>query len=93
MAADRQHAHRLLDELGPIQLDAIVHLLESMISPEDGDTLSPSERKAIAEADEWLQQNDPIPHEQVLADFGLTAADWERMGAEPVRSPVAYSEL
>jgi hypothetical protein len=85
MAADIQHAHHLLDQLGPGQLAAVVQLLETMVSPEeDGDTLSNAERKAVAEADEWLKHNPPIPHEEVLADFGLTMADWEKMGQEPL---------
>lgn len=80
MAAD-QHAHHLLDQLGPDQLAAIVQLLETMITPEeDRQTLSTAERRAIAEADEWLKSNEPIPHEEVLAEFGLTMADWEEMG-------------
>jgi len=78
MLTDRQHAHDLLDQLGPGQLAAVVHLLESIVSPdEEGDTLSNAERKAIAEADEWLKHNQAIPHEEVLAEFGLTMADWE----------------
>ncbi len=85
MASDRQHAHRLLDELGPGQLAAVVHLLETMLAPvEDGDTLSNAERKAVAEADEWLRHNQSIPHEEVLELFGLTMADWEKMSQEPV---------
>jgi hypothetical protein len=85
MAIDRKHAHDLLDQLGPGQLSAVVHLLETMISPdEERDTLSGAERKAIAEADEWLRQNQPIPNEEVLAAFGLTAADWEKMGKDPL---------
>ena len=83
MAADIQHAHRLLDQLGPGQLAAVVHLLETMVPPEeDGDTLSNAERKAVAEADEWLKHNRPIPHEEVLAEFGLNMADWDTMGQE-----------
>jgi hypothetical protein len=77
MAADVQHAHDLLDQLGPGPLAAVVHLLETMVSLEDRDTLSNAERKAIAEADEWLKHNQPIPHEEVLAEFGLTMADWD----------------
>jgi hypothetical protein len=46
-----------------------------------GNRLSDAERKAIAEADEWLRHNQPIPHEEVLAEFGLTLADWEKMAA------------
>jgi hypothetical protein len=73
MAAD---AHHLLDQLGPDQLTAVVHLLETMVPPEeDRDTLSSAERKAIGEADEWLKHNQPIPHEEVLAEFGLTSGN------------------
>jgi hypothetical protein len=76
MAADIQHAHHLLDQLGPDQLTAVVHLLETMVPPEeDRDTLSSAERKAIGEADEWLKHNQPIPHEEVLAEFGLTSGN------------------
>jgi hypothetical protein len=82
--SDKQHAHELLERLAPGQLAAVVHLLETMIPPEeDSDTLSPAEAKAIAEADEWSKHNDPIPHEQVLAEFGLSMADWEKMSREP----------
>jgi hypothetical protein len=85
MAADIQHAHQLLGQLGPDQLAAVIHVMETMVSPEeDGDTLSNAERKAVAEADEWLKHNQPIPHEEVLAEFGLTMADWEKMGREPL---------
>ena len=85
MAADKQHAHRLLDQLEPGQLAAVVRLLESIVSPdEDKDTLSTAQRKAVAEADEWLKHNQPIPHEEVLAEFRLTTADWQRMGEEPL---------
>ena len=82
--SDKQHAVELLERLGPSQLAAVVHLLETMISAEeDGDTLSPAEAKAVAEADEWSKHNEPIAHEQVLAEFGLTMADWEKMSREP----------
>jgi hypothetical protein len=58
------------------QLTAVVHLLETMVPPEeDRDTLSSAERKAIGEADEWLKHNQPIPHEEVLAEFGLTSGN------------------
>jgi hypothetical protein len=81
---DREHAHLLLDQLAPAQLAIVVHLMEAMVpAEEDRDTLSNAEAKAIAEADEWLKHHPPIPHEEVLADFGLSADDWERMGAEP----------
>jgi hypothetical protein len=80
--SDKQHAVELLERLGPGQLAAVVHLLETMVSTEDGDTLSGAEAKAIAEADEWSKHNEPIVHEQVLAEFGLTMADWEKISRE-----------
>lgn len=81
--SDKQHAVELLDRLGPGQLAAVVHLLETMVSAEeDTDTLSAAEAKAIAEADEWSKHNEAIPHEQVLAEFGLTMADWEKISRE-----------
>ena len=78
-------AHELLGHLGPGKLAAVVQLLEVMVhgEDEDRDTLSPAEARAIAEADEWLKHNEPIPHEQVLAEFGLTTADWEKLSLEP----------
>lgn len=85
---DKQHAHDLLDRLAPGQLAAVVHFLETIVAPdEDGDALSAAEREAIAEADEWLKHNKPIPHEEVLAEFGLTIADWEKMADEPEEAP------
>jgi hypothetical protein len=83
MASDVRHAHQLLDQLGPNQLAAVVHLLETMVShEEDRDSLSNAERKAIGEADEWLKQNRPISHENVLAELGVTSADWDKMTDE-----------
>ena len=64
-----QHAHRLLDELGPAQLDAVVHLLQTMVSAgkhENSDTLSEAEAQGIAEADEVLTRHRPLQKE-----FGL----------------------
>ena len=84
MSDAREAAHHLIDRLTETQLAAVIRLLETMVPPEeDRDTLSDAERKAVAEADEWLQHNQPIPHEEVLAEFGLTMADWDKMGREP----------
>jgi hypothetical protein len=38
----------------------------------------------VAEAIEWSKHNKPIPLEDVLAEFGLTMADWETMGKTPL---------
>ena len=85
---DKQHALQLLERLGPDQLAAVVHLMETFLDEnggppkEDSATLSDAERKAIAEADEWLRHNQPLPHEEVLVEFGLTLSDWGKMGQE-----------
>jgi hypothetical protein len=49
----------------------------------DDQIATASERAAIAEADTWLRDNRPIPHEVVLAEMGLTMSDWEKLAAEP----------
>jgi hypothetical protein len=79
---ERQQVHSLIDLLPPAKLGAVRNLLEVFLD-EDGDTLSPAEAKAIAEADEWSQHNEPIPHDQLLAEFGLSMTDWEKMSREP----------
>ena len=77
-------AHELVGQLGPQKLAAVVQLMEVMIHDDvdETDTISPAEANAIAEADEWSKHNAPIPHEQVLAEFGLSMADWEKMSLE-----------
>ena len=92
MSDAREDAHHLIDQLPEAQLAAVVRLLESMVPPEeDRDTLSNAERRAVAEADEWLQHSQPIPHDEVLAEFGLTMADWEKLGKGPL--PLENSAL
>lgn len=78
---ERQQVHSLVDLLPPSKLGMLRNLLEVFLD-EDSDTLSPAEAKAIAEADEWLKHNEPIPHDEVLAEFGLSMADWEKMSRE-----------
>jgi len=81
MATDKQHAHELLDQLNSGQLAAVVHLLEVMAdpvaqaianAPVDEEPLTAEEIQALDESREWLKHNQAIPHEQVLAEFGIT---------------------
>ena len=86
-AEQKQHAHELVDRLDAGQLNAVVRLLEVMTDPvahaianapiEDEPT-SEEEIKALDEAREWLKHNKPIPHEQVLAELGITQEDIDR---------------
>ncbi len=84
MSGHRQHAHRLIDRLPNSQLEALIGLLETIVDPVaatlrnaplEDEEISEEEELAVAEAREWLKHNKPIPHEQVLAELGLTPAD------------------
>ena len=77
----KQHAHVMLDLLGPEKLTAVVSLLEVMLDPVaraianapiDDEPVTEEEEKAVAESREWLKHNKGIPHEQVLAELGIT---------------------
>ena len=90
---ERQQAHAYLDHLPPEQLSAVRGLLETMLdpvsraianAPVEDEEISAEEERAVAEAREWLKHNKPIPHEEVLAEFGLTMDDFERMGRTPL---------
>jgi hypothetical protein len=93
MNDDFQHAQNLLSHLAPDQFDAVVRLMEVMLdpvsraladAPPEDEEISAEEEQAVAEAREWLKHNKPIPHEQVLAELGLTMADFESMGQAPL---------
>ncbi len=90
-----QHAHELVDRLDAGQLNAVVRLLEVMTDPVahaianapiEDEPISEEEIKALDEAHEWLKHNEPIPNKEVLAEFGLTPEDFERMGGTPLGS-------
>jgi hypothetical protein len=78
---DKQHAHQLLDELGPGQFEAVVRLLEVMTDPAtvsianapiDDEPVSEEEERAVAASKEWFKHNAGIPFEDVAAELGFT---------------------
>jgi hypothetical protein len=90
---ERQQAHAYLDRLPPEQLSAVRGLLETMLdpmsrtlanAPVEDEEIGEEEERAVAESREWLKHNKPIPHEEVLAEFGLTSDDFDRMGRTPL---------
>lgn len=92
MSDTRQHVHALIDQLPPGQLAALETILQSMLdplsrklalAPLDDEPFTEEDRQAVAEADEWRKHNQPVPLENVLADFGLTMTDWETMAKTP----------
>lgn len=93
----RSHVHNLVDQLPPVQLAALETILQSMLdplsrklalAPLDDEPFTEEDRQAVAEADEWSRHNQPIPMEEVLADFGLTLNDWETMAKTPLEEPL-----
>ena len=71
----------MIERLPPTQLSAVVVLLEAMLDPVsralanaplDDEPVTAEEEKELAEAREWLKHNKCIPHEQVLAELGIT---------------------
>ena len=86
--SEKRRAHELIDKLAPRQASAVVGLLEMMLdpvsraianAPVDAEPLDPREEKALSEAKEWLKHNEPIPHEQVLAELGITPEELDRL--------------
>lgn len=81
---ERQQAHALIDLLPPTKLGAVRNLLEVMIEEEDDDEeLTEQDRAAIQIGLASLEQNGGVSMEDVLSDFGLTMAEFEKMAAEP----------
>jgi hypothetical protein len=86
--SDKHHAHELIERLPESQIDTAVRFLEFMLldpvsrsiatAPVDDQPLTAEEEQALARADAWLKQRGGrgIPHEEVLAEFGLTLQDF-----------------
>ncbi|MGB7586550.1 MAG: hypothetical protein WBM11_17040 [Terriglobales bacterium] len=81
MAANKEHAHELIERLPPSQVPAAIGMLESLLDPVaraianapiDGEPVTKEEEKALAESREWLKHNKGIPHQQVLTELGIT---------------------
>jgi hypothetical protein len=46
------------------------------LAPEDDEPLTQEDCDALDRAEEWFKHNEGIPHEEVLAEFGLTMDDF-----------------
>jgi hypothetical protein len=87
-AANPKHqAYELLDRLDAGQLAAVIHLLQVMTdpvahaianAPVDDEPMSANGIKALDEARGWSKRNDLTPHEQVLAELGITKEEIDR---------------
>ena len=93
---EKQHAHELIDRMAPGQVSAVVGLLEIMLdplactlasAPYDDEPVSQEEAREVEASKASLARGEGIPHEKVIAEFGLSSEDFERMGRTPPKSP------
>ncbi len=91
---EKQHAHELIDRMAPGQVAAVVGLLEIMLdplsctlasAPYDDEPVSSEEAREVEEAKASFARGEGIPHDEVLAEFGLSSQDFERMGRTPLK--------
>ena len=89
----KQEAHELIDSMAPGQVAAVVGLLKIMLDPVsvalanapiDDEPVSDEEARDIAVARAAAARGEVVSNEEVLAEFGLTAEDFERMGRTPL---------
>ncbi len=93
LTQQRHHAHAFLDRLPAGQLAAVCGLLESMLSPLDrklalapidDEPVTAEDAAAIRAGMASLEKDGGVPMEEVLADFGLTMDDFQRMAETPL---------
>ncbi|HEV2133051.1 MAG TPA: hypothetical protein VGR47_02195 [Terracidiphilus sp.] len=89
----KQQAHELIDRLSTGQVSAVVGLLEAMLDPVrislanaplDDEPVSEEEARDIAEARAAYARGEVVSNEEVLAEFGLTTEEFERMARTPL---------
>jgi predicted transcriptional regulator len=82
----KQQAHELIDRLTAGQVAAVVGLLEAMLDPVsvalanapiEDEPIGEEEERAVAASKAWLAEHpgEGIPHEEVMAEFGLSSED------------------
>ena len=80
-SAEREQLHQLVDRLTPGQAQAVGNLIRTMLdpvaravagAPPDDEPVPAAQAHQLDQAREWLRQNSAIPHEQVLADLGVS---------------------
>src|SRR6202011_1546369 len=93
---EKQHAHELIDRMAPGQVSAVVSLLEIILdplartlasAPYDDEPVSQEEAREVEASKASLARGEGIPHEKVIAEFGLSSEDFERMGRTPPKPP------
>ena len=83
---EKQHAHELIERIPGSQISTVVRFMEFTLldpvsrslatSPIDDEPLTEDEIRATEASREWFRHNKGIPHEEVLAEFGLKPGDF-----------------
>jgi hypothetical protein len=78
MAGTKEHAHELIERLPPMQLSAVVGLLEAMLdpfslanAPVEQEEITPETAAAIDRARASLARGEGTPHEEILREFTI----------------------
>jgi hypothetical protein len=85
----KQEAHELIERISTAQASAVVTLITSMLDPVDraianapfeDEAISDEENRAVAASKAWLAEHpgEGIPHEELLAEFGIKPEDLHR---------------
>lgn len=85
----KQEAHELIERISVAQASAVVILINSMLDPVDraianapfeDEPISDEENRAVAASKAWLAEHpgEGIPHEELLAEFGISPEDLHR---------------
>lgn len=85
----KQEAHELIDRISTAQASAVVTLITSMLDPVDraianapfeDEEIGDEETRAVAASKAWLAEHPGggIPHEELLAEFGINPEDLHR---------------
>jgi hypothetical protein len=85
----KQQAHELIERISTAQASAVVTLITTMLDPVDraianapfeDEEISDEENRAVAASKAWLAEHpgEGIPHEELLAEFGISPEDLHR---------------
>jgi hypothetical protein len=85
----KQQAHELIERISTAQASAVVTLITTMLDPVDraianapfeDEPISDEENRAVAASKAWLAEHpgEGIPHEELLAEFGISPEDLHR---------------
>ena len=85
----KQQAHELIERISTAQASAVVTLITSMLDPVDraianapfeDEEIGDEENRAVAASKAWLAEHpgEGIPHEELLAEFGISPEDLHR---------------